>query len=191
MGGPGHSGAEYARRYGDENQIYPDSIVPISDVQHLLKKRADWKGVVIVDDFIGSGRTVSDLLTTEASTLEAISAIAGDKLFLTVVCGLEDGITAVQKTIERNRLNIRYHVLDPIRSSETVFGNSSPVFREESGRARARDIAYKYGLDLLPDWPLGYCGCEAVIVFENKIPNNCLPILWIEKKGWRPLFRRL
>jgi hypothetical protein len=115
-------------------------------------------------------------------------------LFLLIVCGLEQGMSRVQAVITDKQLKLSFHVLDVIRTAESVFGVNSGAFREENVRLQARDVAYKYGLELLPDWPLGYGNCEATIVLDNKIPNipnNCLPGLWAEKKGWRPLFRRL
>jgi len=191
LGGPGHSGAEYARRYGDENAIHPDNIASLEMVHELLAKRSDYKAVVVVDDFIGSGRTVAELLTIGGTALNAISDAVQGKLFMVVVCGMSEGSRLVQKVIEESGLKLQLHVLDTIETATGVFGTNSAVFRDEAERGRARDTAYKYGLELLSDWPLGYGNCEAAVVFDNKIPNNCLPILWVEKKGWRPLFRRL
>ena len=73
LGGVGHSGAEYARRYGDENAIFPDNVVPLESVGDILKKRGDLKGVVLVDDFLGSGETVATQLAANADQLNAIS----------------------------------------------------------------------------------------------------------------------
>jgi hypothetical protein len=191
LDGPGHSGAEYARRYGDENQIFPDNILAIDQVEEFLKKRPDLKGVVVADDFVGSGGTVSGLISQHAERLRAISATVEDRLFLGIVCGMEAGIRVVQSAIEHQSLKMRLHVMDLLQPADGVFGSASRAFDTELPRNRGRDVAYKYGLELLPEWPLGFGGCEATIVFDNKIPNNCLPILWVEKKGWRPLFRRL
>lgn len=191
LDGPGHSGAEYARRYGDENQIYPDNICALNQVQELLTKRPDIKGVVMPDDFIGTGKTLSGLISTHSEELRSISGSVDEKVFLVVLCGIETGISAVQNVIDQKDLRIRLHVLDTLKPTEGVFGGNSPAFNSETERNRARDVAYKYGLELLPEWPLGYGGSEATVVFENKIPNNCLPILWVARKGWRPLFRRL
>ncbi|MGJ5815419.1 phosphoribosyltransferase-like protein [Paludibaculum fermentans] len=191
LDGPGHSGAEYARRYGDENEIHPDNIVSIEQLQEAAKKRPDIKGVAMVDDFIGTGDTLSGLLTSHCKDLQEMSAIVEDKFFLCVICGLGAGVANVQNAIDRLGLRIRLHVMDTVALTGSVFGESSTAFIQEAQRNRARDVAYKYGLELLPDSPLGYGGSEATVVFENKVPNNCLPVLWVEKRGWRPLFRRL
>jgi hypothetical protein len=191
LDGPGHSGAEYARRYGDENLIYPDNIVSIEQTENLLKKRGDNNGVVLIDDFIGSGKTLAELIKANLPQLHSLAEASEGKMFLIVVCGLGDGVSCVQKVIEDQDLKLRLHVLDMYGQSDGVFGPGSSVFQDEGQRIRARDVAYKYGLELLPDWPLGYGNSEATIVLDNKIPNNSLPILWVERKGWRPLFRRL
>jgi hypothetical protein len=120
-----------------------------------------------------------------------IASASQEKFFLIVVCGLADGLAHVQRVIEEQQMRLRLHVLDTVASSDTVFGSGARVYQDEAQRGRARDVAYKYGIELLPESPLGYADSEATVVFDNKIPNNCLPILWVEKKGWRPLFRRL
>ena len=191
LGGVGNSGAEYARRYGDENAIFPDNIVPLEIVGDLLKKRTEVSGVVLIDDFLGSGQTTAAQLEANVDQLNGLSDLVGGRLFLLIVCGLEEGMSRVQAVIAEKHLELSFHVLDVVKSAESVFGVDSRAFREENIRLRARDVAYKYGLELLPDWPLGYGNCEATVVLDNKIPNNCLPVLWAERKGWRPLFRRL
>ena len=114
-----------------------------------------------------------------------------DLLFLVVLCGLTVGVRKVELAAEAHGIRTRLHVLDAVSPSNAIFASESGSFSDDGRRLRARDVAYKYGQDLLPDWPLGYGNCEAAVVFDNKIPNNCLPILWVEKKGWKPLFRRL
>jgi hypothetical protein len=191
LGGPGHSGAEYARRYDDENSIHPDSIVAPEDIAEAIIKRGEVKAVVFIDDFIGTGDTLRELLAANSERLRALEAAVGDRLFLVVLCGLSVGVSKVELLIEEAGIRTRLHVLDTVLSSASIFAPESGVFKDEVRRLRARDVAYKYGQDLLPDWPLGYGNSEATIVFDNKIPNNCLPILWVDKKGWKPLFRRL
>jgi hypothetical protein len=70
------------------------------------------------------------------------------------------------------------------------FGEHAKIFPLMEDRVRAKDLVYEYGIQLEPDAPFGYGDTQACVVFENKIPNNCPPVLWKQKGNWKPLFRR-
>ena len=70
------------------------------------------------------------------------------------MCGFEAGRARVQAAITEKQAQLKFSVLDVFESVAGVFGVNSGVFPKEDERLRARDVAYKYGLELLPDWPL-------------------------------------
>jgi hypothetical protein len=190
LGGISHSGAEYARRYADENQIFPENVVPVDQIAEIVAKREETKGIVFVDDFVGTGKTMSEMLYKLSPETRAVLARESIAKFLVVVTGFTSAQSQLEEQIQRLNLDIVVHFCDPLDGSKMLFGNTSVVFTDVAERLQAKDCAYEYGIKLEPDLPLGYGECEAAIVFENKIPNNCLPILWSEAKGWNPLFRR-
>lgn len=191
IGGLAHSGAEYARRYADENQIYPDNVVALEQIPELLQgPDSEIKGVILVDDFIGTGDTLSGEIAKFPATVRDALEQTSTPVFLLVVVGYTKGIKVVEDAISRAALNISLHVCDIIPSDESMFGNRAKTFSTDDERLRAKDMAYEYGVGLVPKAPLGYGDTQAAIVFENKIPNNCPPILWQETSTWKPLFRR-
>ncbi|HEY5177267.1 MAG TPA: hypothetical protein VII95_17040 [Terriglobales bacterium] len=155
-----------------------------------MARKNDCKAIVFVDDFIGTGGTLEECvrnLTPQVCELLKTTAFSS---YVIAVTGFGVGQGRVEAALGAQGLNTGVHVCDPIPGSQMLFCEQSVVFPDLSDRLKAKDIAFEYGNKLLPDAPLGFGDCEAVVVFENKIPNNCLPILWKESKDWQPLFRR-
>jgi hypothetical protein len=190
MGGISHSGAEYARRYADENQIFPENVISIEELASLAARRDELKGIVIVDDFIGTGQTTTDMLHQLTSPTVEILQRGSVSAFLIAVTGFADAMARIEEEIGKLDLNIATHLCDPLPGAKMLFGDSSTAFPDPIERLKAKDCAYEYGVKLESDLPLGYGDCEAAVVFENKIPNNCLAILWSNSGGWTPLFQR-
>ena len=86
---------------------------------------------------------------------------------------------------------MRVHVCDPLDESAKTFSDKSRIFPDPLERAKAKKIAYEYGVQLVKNAPLGYGDCQSTVVFEHGCPNNNLSILWGESENWTPLFRRL
>lgn len=190
LGGVAHSGAEYARRYADENQIYPDNVIAIEELPQLVDKREEPKGIVIIDDFIGTGQTTVGMLRNLTPQVRELLGRESLSTFLIAVTGFTAALQTVEAELHSLGLNIETHLLDPLHGSRMLFSDTSTAFADQSEKLKAKDYAYEYGVKIEPDHPLGYANCEAAVVFENKIPNNCLPILWSRSKGWRPIFPR-
>jgi hypothetical protein len=190
LGGVAHSGAEYARRYADENQIYPDNVLAVEDLPQIADKRDELKGIVLIDDFIGTGQTTVGMLRKLTPEVKGILGRESVSKFLIAVTGFTAALEAVETEIQNLGVGIETHLLEPLVGSRMVFSDTSTVFADESEKLKAKDYAYEYGVKIEPDIPLGYGNCEAAVVFENKIPNNCLPILWSRSKGWKPIFPR-
>jgi hypothetical protein len=156
----------------------------------LQKNDLEAKAIIFVDDFIGTGNTLSTELAKIPHEVKQSLDHKGISVFLLVVAGYSEGIRAVESAIEQSGLNLRLHVCDHFDSEETPFEERSKIFALKEERTRAKDLVYEYGIQLDPDAPFGYGGTQATVVFENKIPNNCPPILWKQKGAWKPLFRR-
>jgi hypothetical protein len=190
LGGLAHSGAEYARRYADENMVYPDNVVDLASLHSTVAKRPESQAVVFIDDFIGTGQSLVEELDGAAEILKSISGTSIRRIFLLTVVGFVDGQKLIEEKLSSLSLGLTIHICDPLDDRDKLFSDNSSVFPEPNVRLRAKDLAYEYGVTLLPDAPLGYGDTQAAVVFESKIPNNCPPILWKSGKSWVPLFPR-
>ena len=104
--------------------------------------------------------------------------------------GFAEGQALIEEKLVSLGISVTVHICDPLDEHDKAFSEASRSFPEQTSRLRAKDVAYEYGVRLLPDAPLGYGDTQAIVVFENKIPNNCPPILWKTTKSWTPLFAR-
>lgn len=54
------------------------------------------------------------------------------------------------------------------------------------------NIAYGYGKQLKPSYPLGYKDGQLLLAFFHNTPDNTLPIFWDEglRSPWSPVFAR-
>jgi hypothetical protein len=190
LGGLAHSGSEYARRYADENMIFGENVVPISDLDKLLAKRSGAQAVVVVDDFVGTGETLASQIETNKPLFAAAYEQGVKHIFLLICVGFAAGQSVIESAVARHDLSISVHCCDSLSEKDRLFSEHSAAFPDPSVRMQAKDVAYEHGVSLLPDAPLGYGDTQAAVVFENKIPNNCPPILWKETNSWRALFRR-
>jgi hypothetical protein len=190
LSGLAHSGAEYARRYADENMIYPDNVVDLSSLEQTLVKRPEAQAIVFIDDFIGTGQCLTEALQGASAILKSVVATGIPKLFLLTVVGFTEGQVNIERKLSDLGVPVTVHICDPLGDADKLFSDVSRVFPEDTTRLRAKDIAYEYGVALVPDAALGYGDTQAAIVFENKIPNNCPPILWKSTKTWTALFPR-
>ncbi|MDQ3691540.1 MAG: hypothetical protein M3406_16215 [Chloroflexota bacterium] len=187
---PGKSGASYAKLYADENGIYYKNVIEPSEISERLAEDHAYHALVFVDDFVGSGDSVSEGL--EASVLPHASTYSSLKggLYVLAVAGFLSGKARVERAIEKLGLRATLRVLDPLDDSSRCFSSTSTAFPDEAERDQARRIASSYGRRLVKAAPLGYSGGEALVVFEQTVPNNCPAILWAKSGSWMPLFPR-
>ncbi len=189
----GKSGPHYARLYVEENDIYFENIVERGKLRQVLEKRPP-QALVFIDDFIGTGKSASKyfvLLADECGEL----LLKTRHVFFIAVCGFEEGRAAAERAITELGLSIEVRLCDPLPMSAHCFSDTSLTFPDPEQRERAKQIAYRYGLNIVKDMvsdvdPLGYGGCQATLVFEDSCPNNTLPILWAETGTWDALFKR-
>jgi uncharacterized protein len=187
---PGKSGASYAKLYADENDIYYKNVVEPAAIPTRLAGDHDYQAVVFVDDFIGSGDTVAQGLQSVLAPLaRELSTLRGGAYVL-AVAGFFSGKARIEDAVKAAGLPVTIRVMDPLGESARCFGSDSKVFPDEGEREMARSIAITYGRRLVKAAPLGYSGGEALVVFEQTIPNNSPAVLWEKSGTWMPLFPR-
>jgi hypothetical protein len=188
-GGAGKSGPFYTRLYADENSIYADRVIGPDGLADAISKSTDVHALVLVDDFLGTGRQAEGEL---AQFITRYGDLIREKELLVFFICVAGFVSAADRLIRKFRTSpfIRIHVCDPLAETDRCFNDESAIFPDPSSRVRAEEIARGQGALLEPKQPMGYGDCQASVVFEFNCPNNTLPILWKRGKTWEPLFPR-
>lgn len=192
FGGEGKRGGAYAKLYADENSIYHERVVAPEKLVERLTTLEDVEGVVFVDDFIGTGRTVSAQLVPIVERLAKDLNAGGVDLFLVAVAGFGGPAEGIRRKLEALVPRSHVSVVDRLDESDRCFSTESTTFPDSGQRTAARQVATEYGRKLVKTHPLGHDGSEALVVFEMTCPNNSLPILWADGAAgnWTALFPR-
>lgn len=148
--------------------------------------------VVLLDDFIGSGKSAVTLYDGVSGNVPN-----GSKVFCLCIACMQKGYEKLRtKSIETYG---DIHLPAFIRR-KSIFGYPSrmkPIkeFAMKYGELLYRRRRYTPQMDLYIG-PLGYANCQSLVCFDHTTPNNTLPILWGSKKRadndvrWTPIFPR-
>lgn len=186
---PGKSGVEYLKYFIEENSILAKNGVEKDKVLEKLKSE-EFKYLVFVDDFLGTGKTIIDHIKDLNSKYPEIFTIDVN-IIIGVVTGFLDAKEKVEKELEKLKINnISILLCQPLNDSNKCFSESSKTFSNPDERKDARDICWEKGYELVKSDPLGFGDCQTNIIFPDTSPNNNLPILWAENEQFKPLFKR-
>lgn len=146
-------------------------------------KIEDFDCVILLDDFIGSGKTFCDEYVDEGIEKWIKSSVSPTKVIVLATVIMAEGKAKIESTFryievyaqERNRL------FDIANSPLSVLGKVSDY----------RDLNDKYE-NLIPvykTYKKGFGGSESLIAFTHGTPNNTIPIIWYGG-DWETLFPR-
>lgn len=146
------------------------------------------KNIILVDEFIGSGRTVVGRVSEIKSQFK--NASIDVNIFVSVVYSSVVGIEAMVE----NKIN--FSCLETIPRGISDFENSEDIASklEEMINLEGK-LSSEHGKYKLHDYSLGYGRTESLFGIENgNIPNNVFPIFWWPKnctgEDRKPLFHR-
>lgn len=133
--------------------------------------------IVIVTDFIGSGKRVWEMLEAfwRVATIRSWHSYGLVRFAVVAYSGTEDGLKHVRS--HRSMANVR--VVHACPTIFTAFVGAERNAVEALCRAHPHKNRYPFGF--------GWAG--ALIAFSHGMPNNAPPILHRDRKGWVPLFR--
>ena len=148
--------------------------------------------LVVVDDFAGTGRTLTkglDRLWSLDRELFAKLAEEGR-----VVCCLQTAFPEGIKRVKRKFPNVEVLAMTTFDDEVRALSDEAGIFENEGERAYAQDVLLQIGRQLVPQNPLGFGDMAALVSFHNTIPNNTLPVFWCAGQAngreWRPLLPR-
>jgi len=158
---------DLARRHGRDVLSHPGpDLMRTTRVRHI----------VIITDFIGSGKRVWEIL-------EAFRAIATLRSWRSYKL-LTFNVVAYSGTDEGLRV-VRTNRLKPVIT--TVVGCPT-LFNTFTGKQRSQVLALCHRYPRGHRHPTGFLNGGALIAFAHGIPNNAPPILYSTTRGWTPLF---
>lgn len=134
--------------------------------------------IIIVTDFIGSGKRVWEMLEAfrAVATLRSWRSYHRLSFFVVAYAGTEDGLRVVRSS------RLKPQVL-------TVTGCPT-LWNTFAGAQLSNVIALCRRLPRRHRHPTGFQNGGALIAFAHGLPNNAPPIVWSERSGWSPLFPR-
>jgi hypothetical protein len=142
--------------------------------------------LVIIDDFIGTGKSFETFYLSE---IEPLSASFKDIYFIGIA-GMDFGIHKVESYVSKVLIPKSNIFKKAFSSQASYFGYRKYI--------NYRAFAYKYGAELVKSLvmksgkenALGYDNSQSLVSFAYGTPNNSLPIIWSSSDGWIPLIPR-
>jgi hypothetical protein len=180
IGNTGESGHEIVRRYRDVNGILRTNakLAEVMDLPRIIyeAEKAGLKlAVVFLDDFIGTGKTVSDYWNEVLSQY-----IRPDQpMFLGTAVACIPGID-------------RIHQETPLLTSAVHHVQNAHLLFQSAHFTEAERYTIRTYCDQVGNPPLGVGGLGVMLAFAHGCPNNALAILRGSKKqkAWRGILPR-
>lgn len=191
--GGGSGAAHLVKQYRDENGIYRDCAVDPSNLRRVLDTaKQTIKAVIIIDDFVGTGRTAASRMRElyETWTAERKWPATVD-VFLLTISAFDAGIGRVERAVSQLGWPVTIRVGDALGNEDRCFHEESSFYPDPNDREQAQALCARFGALTSAKTPFGFGSTEAAVCFEYRCPNNTLPVLWNEGQDWKPLLPRL
>lgn len=182
VGNSAKSGALIAYHYRVTADIPENSFVESDEEDQLDLSKIE--NIVLVDDIIGSGKTIAKEVSRVAEEVYSLSR--SRNIFVLTVAGYDEGIKhVIEETGASVVTALEYNAKDTVANLDAVFYQGMPV----SERSIALEKIKRY-CKVLSRSSLGFAELGGLLVFDHNTPNTTLPIIWSNSKGWLPLFPR-
>lgn len=144
---------------------------------------SQYKHIIFIDDFIGSGNTFCEEYKTTGIKDWLIEQNISSVFILSILI-MNEGKINIKKNYPTIKIisDVRYKLFDETYSPFKAFSKNT--------YSKVKGITEKYGTKINKKIPLGYDDSQSNIAFFHGTPNNTLPIIWMDKK-WTPLYPRM
>lgn len=156
-------------------RLHRDLVLSHPGPDTLRSKRVSH--IIIVTDFIGSGKRIWEMLEAlwRVATIRSWHSYGLVRFAVVAYSGTEDGLEHVRS--HNSGPNVRV-----VHACPTIFTAFVGPDREAvEALCRAHPHKSRY--------PFGFRSGGALMAFSHGMPNNAPPILHSDRKGWVPLFR--
>jgi hypothetical protein len=175
-------------------------IVAGNDID-LTRDEAQWPRLdadakhqlVLVDDFVGSGRTISKLFVGEAAPVpRLLRQLPNARMWIGIIAGYENAFSEAISNFGEYASRIRITPYKLLTEQDKCFSDTSRILQNPNIRAQVKAFCLQTAEKHYPKLPqgmrLGFNESGALIVFYDTVPNNSLPIIWHNEGSWYPLF---
>jgi hypothetical protein len=150
-------------------------------------KKVGFSQFLFVDDFLGTGEQFCGF----AEQFGLLTSLQGCYAVYAPLVAHKEGISTVQSCLP----DLHVVTVEAIDNSYSLFSDESPWFDDGLNSARlARDfydaLVARLELPIKPDALRGFGKLSLAYAFSHATPDNCLPIIWSEGNGWKPLLER-
>jgi len=150
------------------------------------------KWIVIADDFVGSGDTISKLWSEQDVGIPALlDAYPRASVRILVVAGFLANLRTISVP-DTLAARVRFHHYRHFYEEDMCFHERSRILPGFEERTCLRDFCVSTAHTCYPAarrMALGYGDVGALVVFPSTVPNNTLPIIWYDRsEQWTPLF---
>jgi hypothetical protein len=167
----------------------------------LTRDEADWPQLdanatyqfVLVDDFVGSGRTIAALFVGEDAPVRRLLAkLPHARLWIGIIVGFEGALRASLSAIAEYAARVTITPYKLLTEEDKCFSDKSRIFASPITRDKVKEFCLHAAKTHYPglsrNLRLGFNDTAALIVFHDTVPNNSLPIVWHNEGTWFPLF---
>ncbi|MBU2522921.1 MAG: hypothetical protein KKE23_01370 [Nanoarchaeota archaeon] len=150
------------------------------------------KTIIIMNDFVGTGDSAKKEIEQIYNKIKGHCEERNVNIYYSAVSGFVEAIDKVKKEKKGKIVDVIVH--DLLFDAGRAFNRENKEISLSVEEIEAAEKVFKeIGIELYnPANALGYHDCQALVVFEHKIPNDTLPIFWSSKsaggKDWVPLF---
>lgn len=193
--GAGKSGSYIANQYAAQNQIATVCVLGMGEIKSKLEKEGEnVKLVVITDDFIGTGESLSSNVKKFFEDNGELLEKHKIPVKLVAVYGTLEGEERIRQELMGLSYNeVDLHIGETLGKEHYAFSDGIGFWKDDDEKEKAKALCRNLGIKLQPKIPLGYGDQGLLLVFEKNCPNNTLPILHSAGKreaSWQPLFLR-
>lgn len=197
--GAAKSGHYYAARFAEENALFDTAVTEMSNfAEHLNEHEQSTgttvNGIVIIDDIVGTGTTLSHNLRLFVDRHRPVLQIRNMVIVVIVMCATPEGAEYLRTSLMTiEGIRIEFRVCEPLAPRHFAFRPGNGIWDSSDEKAEARTVCQDIGMRIASAAPLGYQEQGLLVVFPDTCPNNSLPILHASSsrgERWTPLFER-
>jgi hypothetical protein len=184
--------------YAKANSISTECIIEPANIEKRLRDTGNGfvkpKAILIIDDVVGSGKTMSSGISALTEHCGALLANLSIPILAIVMVSTEEGEKKILSIARATKFcTVELYVCEYVSPKGYAFpGKDLGLWASQDERDRAKALCIRLGTGLYKD-PLGYGGQGLLLVMPDTCPNNSLPILYKSKEApanWRALFPR-